>query len=109
MCDLSDRCRIDLVDLSRECPARDGVSSDLHLVALLDLGVVGLGDADQNLHRSDLLDDEDSLAGVEVTLVVVPRGDYTADRGTEQGVLKQVVVGSAADLPRHLGGVEIRL
>ena len=103
-------CRIYTVDFAGENLAREGINGDIYLVALLYLGVVALGDSDEEFHWSNLLDGIDWLAhGVHVTLVVVPCGHHSFNRRAENGVLKKILVAGLADLVGKLDCVKIRL
>ena len=102
--------RIEADNGAGEGPARQGVGGQADLVAALDAGVVGLGNGDQELDRSDLLDGVDGLGhGVEVAAVVVA-GRHDAAHGRAQDrVLQQVLVAALRHLESKFERLEVRL
>ena len=78
---------IDNLDGGREGLVGIDVAVDVHFHALLDEGIVGLGDVDDGFESADLGEGEDGRTGVHLAVLVVLGTDDTAELRTDKGVL----------------------
>ena len=101
--------RVDFVDGSGELLVRQGIGGYLYLIAFLHLGVVGLGNAYEQLHRSNLFNHKNRLAGIHVPFIVIPCGHHSVKRRAKHSVLKQILIRPPADVVSHFCSVIIRL
>ena len=84
----------DIRDDTTEGLFAESIDGEGRCCALLQVGVVLLGDADNSLDGCDLLDDDDrELGRSHIPIVVVLRRDEATDRATQYGVLRSVAVG----------------